>query len=117
MSPATNVMKEEDIMADDVYGALDLLKMDMDREIAARLPLAEMCAKIGKQAGRNHVQMAKKGREEATTVLLDESVADFHSGRFAWGCEVLEDKSLHIDQTSALQLVCIVPWFLDWFQE
>ena len=39
--------------------------------------------------------------------------AEFPSGCFAWGCGVLEDKSLCIDQASALPLVPIVPWFVD----
>ena len=35
------------------------------------------------------------------------------SGCFAWGCEVLEDKSLRVDQASAEPLVSVVPWFVD----
>ena len=39
--------------------------------------------------------------------------AEVPSGYFAWGCEVLEDKSLRVDQVSAEPLVSVVPWFVD----
>ena len=39
--------------------------------------------------------------------------AEFPSEHFVWGCGVLEDKSLCVDQVSALPLVCFVPWFVE----
>ena len=41
------------------------------------------------------------------------SQAEVPSGCFTWGCEVLEDKSLRVDQASAEPLVSVVPWFVD----
>ena len=47
------------------------------------------------------------------TQLVVQLQAEIPSGYFAWGCGVLENKSLRIDQVSALPFVCIVPLFVD----
>ena len=46
----------------------------------------------------------------ASTQVVVRLEVEFPSGHFAWGCGVLEDKSLHIDPASTLPLVHIVPW-------
>ena len=46
----------------------------------------------------------------AITQLVVRLQAEVPSGYFAWGCEVLEDKSLRVDQVSTEPLVSIVPW-------
>ena len=46
----------------------------------------------------------------ASTQVVVRLEVEFPSGHFAWGCGVLEDKSLHIDPASTLPLVRIVPW-------
>ena len=47
------------------------------------------------------------------TQLAVQSQAEIPSGYFAWGCGVLENKSLRIDQVSALPLVHNVTLLVD----
>ena len=44
------------------------------------------------------------------TQLVVRLQVEVPSGYFTWGCEVLEDKSLRVDQASAEPLVPVVPW-------
>ena len=48
--------------------------------------------------------------ELASAQVTVQLQAEFPSEHFVWGCGVLEDKSLCVDQASAEPLVPVVPW-------